>query len=48
MGKEVGEEGKGNGVGCSPEGQHIESFVTRFLSLAGGNLRKGLRGGGVQ
>ena len=34
MGKEVGEEGKGKGTGCSPEGEHacwvfcLESFLS--------------------
>ena len=49
MKKEVGEEmGKGNGKGCSPGGkagsQRLLSWGF-YLSLAGGNLRRGLRGG---
>ena len=46
MKKEVvaGEEGKGNGAGCSAEGEHTctGSFIWRLLSLAGRNL------GGIQ
>ena len=35
MGKEVGEEeGKGNGEGCSPEGDSTGSFVLRLFSLS--------------
>ena len=35
VGKEVGEEeGKGNGEGCSPEGDSTGSFVLRLFSLS--------------
>ena len=47
VGMEVGEEeGKGNGSGCSPEGDHALDPVSPgfYLCLAGGNLRGGLRG----
>ena len=50
MGEDVRkEERDGNGSGCSPEGEHEpvtgSSVLCFTLSLAGGNLRGGLRGG---